>query len=490
MNLALCSGLLLTLSFPNIFHKEMALSANLLAWVSLVPLLFSLQNTRPKEAFKRGYAAGLLFFFLSLYWIRHIKPMGPGVWPAWVALAAYLALYPGLFSFCVARGLKQGWSFEALWIPALWTLFEYARETLLTGYPWNSLGASQCLNAPLLPLVSVTGIYGLHYAVALGNVALWQALRGRAWPRRELAALGLSLALLLGLRLMARPRLDSADKVKVAVLQGNIDQDQDWTEAYRRDTMQVYGALMQEAVDAGAKVLVWPESGFPGIFNQQGPEAQDLIRYAKAHRVSLVLGSTLRDSGSGVYTNAAVFIDAAGNSRAYIKRHLVPFGEFIPLSRWIPFLENALRRMGVVNFGEGHEAAAFDFENFKAAPLICYESVYGSLARESSTGAIVLITLDTWFGDSAAPRHHLSQAVFRAVEGGRWVARSAATGISGFVSPQGRIVKTIALNTRGWSLQEIDSARMPTFYFRFGAWFVWVCAGFLAVAALFRRKVI
>ncbi|MES2202231.1 MAG: apolipoprotein N-acyltransferase [candidate division FCPU426 bacterium] len=488
--MALFCGLLLALSFPNFLYPELFWGFDLLAFFSLLPLFMDIGRDRPGLAFKKGYVAGLLFFLLSLYWILHVKPMGPGALPAWIGLSAYLALYPALFFGGVAWGLKRSWPFQALWIPALWTVLEALREILLTGFPWVSLGSSQTSNLSLLPLVSVTGVYGLHFAVVLGNILAWKLLRPLEWKRREWFGAVLAIALLIGLRFQAPARPQGAPTVKVAVLQGNIDQDHDWTADYRRELMTNYFAMMTEAADAGAKVLIWPESSFPGIFGRGDPEEVRLLEFARSRHLALIFGATLEAPGERNFSNAAVFIDSSGNVSTYAKRHLVPFGETIPFRARLPVLDQMLRRIGLADFKEGPGPVAFESEGFRLSPLVCYESIYGEAARESGIGALAIITLDTWFGNSPAPRYHMGHAILRAVESGRWVARAAATGVSCFVSPEGRVLARQPLNTRGWIMQEMDCASSQTPYQRYGAWFVGLCALLLVLAVITGKTLI
>jgi apolipoprotein N-acyltransferase len=478
---ALLSGLLLTLGFPNLFHPDFFTPGPFIACFALVPLLLSLDAETPAAAFKKGYATGFLFFILSTAWINHIKPMGPGALPAWLSLSAYLALYPAAFAGGLAFGRRRGLRFEVLWIPALWTLLEFAREILLSGFPWLSLGSSQAAGGIFLPLASLCGVYGLDFVVLLLNLGLALALR-----RRPAA---LAAALLLAACFAARglsPASAAGPSVKVAVLQGNVDQDQAWTSSYRSSLMEIYGRLMRQAADAGAKLLIWPESALPAFFNERGPEAREVEAFAKARHVDVLLGSSLVYRERGAYENGAVLVGASGEAQIYVKRHLVPFGEYIPLRASIPALDKTLNRFGLVDFKPGPaRQPGFRSQGLNIAPLVCYESIYGRMLQDGGAqpDLIAVVTLDTWFGNSAAPRVHFLEGALRAVENGAWTARSAATGISGFISPQGRATALVPLDQEGWAMQSIPSGAAPTFYRRHGPWFLWLCLAFVGLAA-------
>lgn len=485
-SLPLFSGILLSFSFPNIFHTDFFGPGPYIAWFCLVPLFISLESESPGGALKKGYVAGLFFFLFSTAWINNVEPMGPGAAPAWLSLSAYLALYPAAFSWLLIQGRRRGWGHEYLWVPALWTLLEFAREVLVTGYPWLSLGSSQSSGFWLF-LAALTGVYGLHAVVVLSNLLIYAL-----WKDRRKAVSALVALLFLAALRFAAPGADATGPgIKVAVIQGNVDQDQAWTRAYIDEMMQVYGGLSREAADAGAKVIFWPECSFPGFFNEGKPEALRLKAFAKERRLSLILGTNLEEGGGERYYNAAVHIDASGNTSDYRKRHLVPFGEYIPLSGFIPMLNGIMRRFGYAGISPGkYEQPQFNAGEISVAPLICFESIFGGMTRNSAQGAglIGVVTLDSWFGISAAPAIHFSHSVLRSVETGRWVARAAATGISGFADPAGTMHGLIPLGQKGFSVKEIPLKVNETRYLRFGPWFLWLCVAIIGFCVLMRSK--
>lgn len=476
------SGLLLCLSFPNFLFNKFTWVTNLVAWFALVPLLFAIRGAKPKEAFRQGYLAGLVFFLGSTYWINYVKPMGWAAPAGWIVLCAYLALYPGLFCLLFRLGEGRKLPLPLLWMPALWTLLEYAREVLFTGFPWASLGSSQYLNPLVLPIASACGIYGIHFLVVLGNLAVFRVLSGRGFKRGEALQAGLAMVLLLVLGWKGNPlSRESVPPVKVAVIQGNIDQDQAWTDAYKAELMKTYLGLMQEATDQGARLLIWPEATLPGVFSGNVAEAKTLEDFAKARGVDLMVSGYDENMALGGYTNSSFFLSPESASKGvgtYAKRHLVPFGEFVPFRKWFTFIDKAVRRFGVEDLVPGPGPAVFDTAAGKVAPLICYEGIFASLSRQAcKQGAEVLAiqTFDTWYGDSAAPYQHVALAVFRAVEQGRFLARAGATGVSCFISPQGVITRTVALNTRGFAVEEVQPLNTRTLYQVCGDWFVALC---------------
>jgi apolipoprotein N-acyltransferase len=493
---ALLSGVLLWLSFPNPFALHFEAWPGRLAFVALVPLLAVLEDCSPTEGFQFGFLAGSACFLPGLLWITYVRPLGPGAIPAWCGLAAWCALFPALFGALAALGLRKGWRAPLLWLPALWTLTEALREHLLTGFPWLNLGSSQFVNPAVLPLAALTGQVGLDYAVAMVNAVVCALL---VWPhwilswKKTLSALGMLLALGLGAHQQAAQQslwdvegsgpIGRSGSLKVALVQGGINEDQAWTIAYRKSLLDTYLGLSDAAVAQGARLVVWPESSFPGFFNENAPEALAVKDFARSRKVSLLIGSTL--STEGVFTNSAVLVDPQGNTLSYAKRHLVPFGEYVPFRQWIPFLDRVLDRFGVEGFGEGSGPAVFSVNGCLVAPQICYESVFPDLAREGpAPDFLVVLTDDTWYGVSAGPVWHAGQIAVRAVENGCWAAQDATTGVSLIASPEGRITSSIGLTELGVLVQTLGPAR-PTPWRRHGLWFLWLCAGILAFSCVF-----
>lgn len=480
--MSLLSGLLLCLSFPSFLNRSFAAWPGWLAWFALVPLLISLRHTTVKQAFWKGMQCGLAFFIGSLYWISYVKPMGIMAPLGWILLSAYLALFHGAFAALVRQGLKHSRPLALAWIPAVWTLLEYGRGWLLTGFPWDGLGYSQYRNAAVLPVAAACGVYGLHYLVCFANVALFSL----GWGERTLAMKNIRWQLaavtlfFVACGWAGRYREEpGARTARVAVIQGNINQDQEWTREYRKSLMATYRKLMEDSLTQGARLMVWPEGTFPGLYSQSPLESRELTTFARKNQVDLLLGADNFDPPAQ-YSNSALLLGADGGMQEYRKQHLVPFGEFFPFRKLFPFMEQAVQRFGLVDFTPGTVPVAFDISGGKAAPLICYEGIFPEMAAKAvSLGAnlLVVITFDTWYGDSAAPYQHVSQAVLRAVENRRWLARAGATGISCFISPQGSILDPIRLNTEGVAVRELPLYTSRTPYQRWGNWFILLCGG-------------
>lgn len=469
--LALLSGLLLWLSFPNPWALDFEPWTAGLAWVALLPLLAALDGAGERRAFGLGWLAGLACFLPGLFWLTNVKPLAFGAWPAWLALAAWCALFPALFAFAAEACLRRAWALPVLLLPALWTLTEWLRGWLLGGFPWIGLGSSQFSRPVVLSLAAAVGELGLHYAVALGSSLAYAALIRPTlllgvWQSLSACAVALGLAYLAHTQMRAQgawARERSGEGFKVAVVQGGIDFDQPWTQDYRRKLLNRYLHLSAQAVAAGARLVVWPESAFPGFFGEPAAQVEtSAVRaWVQQRGVALLTGATLVVRGG--FANAAQWIGPQGEA-AYAKRHLVPFGEYVPLRGAVPLLDLALTRAGVVDFIPGQEPVRFQLGAFTVRPLICYESIFPDLAREGGpVDLLAILTVDTWYGRSAGPVWHASQALLRAVENGCWVARAASTGISLLAAPDGRLQSSVGLEEAGFLVHEVTPARTTPF---------------------------
>ena len=364
--LAALSGLLLSLAFA---PAEIAGAA----WVAPGLILFCALGQGGRRTFRLGFVAGFSHFLSSLYWLLaipfawHGVPLAPGL--AWLALSAYCGLYLGLWVwFCwrifpaniaapdssppaaVDRFLssalwkRAGW---AVLCAAAWTVLEMARGRFLSGFPWNFLAASQYRMLPVIQIASVTGVYGVSFlmvwfSTALLSVMLALARRPAAkevWGHAALPLLTLAGVVAFGMtKLIGNP--PPARQLKVALVQPSIPQTLIWDEKENAARFQKVIALSDLALASKPDLLLWPESAVPDF----SPENQQAIaQLLERHPTWLIFSGDAAEpspSGQTNYYNAAILLNPSGNVRAvYHKRRLVIFGEYIPLTRWLPFLK-------------------------------------------------------------------------------------------------------------------------------------------------------
>lgn len=482
--LATLSGFFLFLSFPRWEIYP-------LAWIALVPLLCAVEGLSFRRSFLLGWIAGFFYFAGTLSWVtismsRYGKIPGPISYLLMFLLVSYLACYVGLFAIGARQALTSGPGAALILAPAIWTALELIRGRLLSGFPWSALAYSQYRFLPLIQIADLAGIYGVGFILVLINVAAYLIFRnGLGGVRREGLAAAALLLLVLGygwLRL-SQPMGESRG-IPIAVVQGNIEQDQKWDLALRNETIEKYKRLSLAPLQRqGARpaLVVWPESATPFFFQTEPAYREELLKLASEGRFHLLFGSPAFEpapSGQLSLLNSAYLLSPEAKivSR-YDKMHLVPFGEYVPLSSLLFFVNKMVE--GIGEFIPGREAVVMEAEGTRIGTVICFEVIFPEVVRRfAQNGATVIATItnDAWFGDSSAPYQHFSMVPFRAVENRVPIARAANTGISGFFDAHGRILQQSALFTEASLTETLHPGFRHTFYTAYGDLFAFGCA--------------
>lgn len=482
--LSLLSGMLLILSFPN-FDLEF------LAWFALVPLFYAIDGKPLYQSFKLGFFTGVLSFLGIIYWVIvavHTYGNIPLIISGGILLllVIYLSLFIGAFTlltqFIQVRLRTQSFLFA----PVLWASLEYLRSFLLTGFPWANLGYSQYLNLPFIQMADITGCYGLSFVIVMVNATLFEMLR--QWPKKKLPFLEMVFTLLvvLGFLIYGYIKISFIERqivknppLKIGLVQGNIDQSIKWNESYQKETMDIYERLSLKVAEGRPDLIIWPETATPFFF-QDAKEFQPMVLdIPKKTDAFLLFGTPSYKivKGKVHHYNSALLISPTGEIRGkYDKIHLVPYGEYIPLGDYIPL--GSLGE-GIGDFKSGKEIFNFSLPQGKFGVLICFEIIFPDLCRKfvkEGANFLVTITNDAWFGRTSAPYQHLTIANFRAIENRVFIARSANTGISGFIDPVGRIVKRGGLFTEEALSGTIYLSKEKTFYTHYGDVFAWCCS--------------
>jgi apolipoprotein N-acyltransferase len=490
----------LFLSFPHPVAGRVIDLGWLLAWIAPALFVVALRDLAPRRAALWGFAIGWGAYSAILHWIYvvtvtygHAHPVVGVIAP--IALASYIAAFVALFglshAWLAARGLASPWS-TAL----AWAALDHFRSFALSGFPWAELGYAQHENAALMGLASFTGVYGLSFASALGGAALLDAaLAARARARPSVASLAAIAAVIAlhGLGLVAPRPADNSESVRVAVIQGNIDQGVKWSAAWIEETLARYESLSRAAAADGAKLIVWPETAVPGPL-EFVPELR-----TRLEALARELGAALLVGGVGLsldahgrptafYDSAFLFGPDGGLRDRYDKTHLVPFGEYIPfqdlLGRLLTAVARGIAQVGVKE-GAAPRAVAIalpgDREVRFGAP-VCFELLFPDLVRRYAADggrALLAITNDAWYGRTGAPYQFLAITELRAAETRLAIARAANTGISAFIDSAGA--------TRGgatpifeatWRTADLPLHPDPanaTFYVRHGDVFAYAC---------------
>lgn len=478
--LPLCAGVLAVLAFA-------PFGWFLLAPLALALLLESLRTAATSgAALWRGWLFGVGLLGVGVFWIRiSLNEFGnlPGL-AAHLLTALFIAamaLYYGLFAWTLRRLMPEtGLRALLLVFPGLWVLIEWLRGWFLSGFPWLTLGYSQS-DSSLAGYAPLLGVYGVSLVVALSGVLLWGLWRCPGW-RRWSAAVAL-VALWAGGQMLGTLRWSepSGEPFTAAVVQANIPQSLKWEPDALWVSAQGYLDLTLAHLDA--ELIVWPETALPEMLDQwRAPLLDPLGERARGEGAEIVLGIPARDLDSGRYYNALISLGSAEDR--YDKRHLVPFGEFLPLRALLgPLLEWFEVPMSDFSRGEA-ERPLLRVGQRLAGVSICYEDAFGAELVEALPEAEFLINVsnDAWFGDSLAPHQHLQIARMRALETRRYLLRATNTGISAIIDARAQVLGTVPAFVRGGVSAEIQSLSGATPFARWGNGMAVVLAGVLVVS--------
>ncbi len=424
---------------------------------------------RGDAPFRTGWLAGIPGASAALYWVAcAAQHYGGFPWllaaPCSILLGMYVSLWGGLFAWLLAHFPPMGLMRRSVAGGALWFLLEWARGWFCTGFPWLTLSSGLAAWPALIQPLCFAGAYG--YSGILAAAAVFAEGGGRLiveGKRRDgtmAVAAGTLLCLaaaMFGLCRMQWQKFDG-EPVGIALIQGNVRQDLKWTPEYQSATLQKYMRLTMEALGgvkgrpdgstgASPDIVIWPETAMP-FYYPESPNVQDLRRFSAGLGIPLVTGipalKHLPD-GSRMLLNRACLFDAGNRESFYDKEHLVPFGEYIPPFMDIPLFEPLLQGLGGFAAGAGSPMFVIRPEGrsqISAGMLVCYEAVFPELARERAAGGAQIlfnISNDAWYDKTSAALQHLHLSLMRAVEQGRWMARSTNTGITALMDPFGTV---------------------------------------------------
>ena len=452
------------------------------------------EGLRQRRAFGLGLVAGAVYFGGTLYWTPDVLSTFGGISrPLAVAagslLVAYLALFPAFVAVVVARLCGRAGHVGVLAAPAVWVGAELARRWILGGFPWVLLGSSQAGVTPIVQTASLAGVYGLSALVAFVSsaLALGVAGRGRArWMAPAAAACLVSgLAAWGAWRVQEGALVRGGQPVRVALVQGNVLQNEKWDKERATGILDRYLTMTREGASRGASLVVWPESSTPFMFEHDPVGRSAIIRLVQELGVALLFGSDQYEPGKPPrFYNSAFLLGPDGQTAAvYRKMHLVPFGEYVPLKRLLFFVTPLVE--SVSDFSAGEQPVVMPLGANRLSTAICYEVVYPDLvASFAARGSQLLTTItnDAWYGHSSAPHQHFWQASLRAVEQGRYLVRSANTGISGIVDPYGRVVAKTPIFEQTVVTGEVRYLHGQTVYSRTGDAFAFACGLFTMLA--------
>jgi apolipoprotein N-acyltransferase len=457
--------------------------------LTLAALLAMIDGERARTATVLGFAWGLGFFLFGVSWV-YVSLHDFGAMPAILAalatllFCAFLALFPAVAACVHARVALAPITRLMLIFPATWTLLEWTRGWLFTGFPWLGSGYSQIPLSPLAGYAPVIGIYGVTLATAASAGILayvWQGYRRK--KRVPIVFVAAALAIWLagwGLKAVEWTK-PTGEPVTVSLLQGNVPQDLKFREDRLQKTLEDYRAL---ALSSASRLIVFPETALP-LFLEHVPQAylSELAAHARRNGGDILIGvpERLRD---GRYYNTVVSVGSSSVQR-YRKVHLVPFGEFIPLRPLLGGIVGALA-IPLQDFSRGPERPQpLEVAGQRVAVNICYEDAFGEEIIRQLPRATLLVNVSNvaWFGRSIAPQQHLQISQARALETGRYMLRATNTGVSAVIDTHGEVVEAAPEFTQVALTARVPGHEGATPYVRWGNLVALALCGFLLVAA-------
>ena len=457
-----------------------------LAWLTFAILIHLLVRF-PEKAFRTGFWFGLGLFGTGVSWVYvslHVFGAMPAVLAgiATLVFCALLALFTGFATWLQARMPASDTARACLLIPAAWTLGEWLRSWLLSGFPWLSAGYAAA-GWPLQGYAPLLGVLGMSFATLSLAGVLWTSIYSK---RRIILGSAFVAVIVVGeaLRHVPWTQPDGAP-VRAALLQGNVAQEMKFRpERYAR-ILETYARLAEET---SAALIVLPETALPRFYDSVDPAyLARLEAAARRNRGDLLLGVPYRTTPQDYY-NSVVTLGSAPR-QLYHKRHLVPFGEFVPAGfSW------ALRLVDIPmsDFARGErDAPPLEVAGQRVAANICYEDAFGDEIRRRAAPATLLVNLSNvaWFGDSLAPAQHLQIARLRAAETGRAYLTATNTGITAAIDRDGRVLARLPQFTEGRLEIDAQGYSGATPYVRFGDWPIVLISLFvLAAAAVMARR--
>jgi apolipoprotein N-acyltransferase len=508
---AISSGLLCTACFP-------PFKQSWLCWIALTPLIaavwFSGRNSRRRwlRNLLLGYVAGVVFFTATFSWLGSLGVLYQNFWLR--GLSLLLSIYLGLnFAFwswfiglIAPRDFVSSWrNLQTAFLAAVaWVAHEWVRGWLFSGFGWNGLGAALHGNWPLIQITEFSGVTGLSFVIAFGNViALTTPIRlfREAQTRQVHPHFDFTLTLagivgLLAFGFYSVQNRPPAKVLRVAAVQANIPQHEKFEPRFSAQIFERFARLSEIALRSSPppELLVWPETSLPDPVRDPNTESGDFVTtFAASAKTDLLLG-TLDMEDRRDYNAAVLLSGATQQMQIYRKVHLVPFGEYIPLRHSFPLFAAVASKWVPGDFDAGADYTVFRVTNsdVRVAPLICFEDTVGDLARQfvlKGANLLVDVTNDAWFLRSAGSHQHLANAIFRCIETRRPMVRAANTGVTCFVNEFGRVTQMLQDETGSTFTEGVltGEIKVPTdgqltFYARHGELFAKLCAGITLIA--------
>jgi apolipoprotein N-acyltransferase len=423
------------------------------AWpIALLCFAFFARSISTSTSFKHALFIGFLFglghHLAGLYWLPRafwqesgslafaIFGGGPGL----LAIAAYCALYSMLTAGLTYSTLRAplGEMLFPISFAAAWLGFEYLRSTLIYGFPWNPLGAVAANDISWLKLVALGDVWLLSFVLAF--IAALISLPRKIFTKT--GAVFLVVSGYVGLAFVPQTQWEAPQKdMTMLLVQGNVMEQQNWDANARWHQFQTYLDLTTENNTPEVDIVIWPETAVMFLMDDDAFARQKIAATLYPHQ-TLITGNPRKEKETGKFYNSMRVLNAKGDIVAsYDKKLLVPFGEFVPLRRYIPNVWEVGRFVRqYVDYSPGERPTKLPFGPLTALPLICYEAIFSPYvhAHSHENDILINITNDAWFDGTTAPAQHFAMARMRAAAAKKPLIRVANTGITAAVTANGQ----------------------------------------------------
>lgn len=449
------------------------------AIISLSGFYFLLEKeSEKKQIFWLGFFYGFGYFLAGIYWIS-ISLLVEAEKFAWLipfaltlipsALALYLALFAVSYKLLILK-LKLSQAYQKILLFSIcWLVFEILRSLLFTGFPWNLIGYVWMFDVRFAQLSSIFGIYGLSlFAVLISLLPILFFKKNSSGDKIFAGILILFFIgnFLFGFFYIDDKKLITTDKTKLRLVQANIKQEMKWDAEEKYKNLLKHIELTNSQSLDDVKAVIWSETSVPYVIENNS----ELVAKLNFGMPLITGGIRLERDEENIKNvwNSVFVIEKNSVKSFYDKHHLVPFGEYIPLQKFFPFVEKITD--GAIGFSEGDGPQTLATSSFSFSPLLCYEVIFTDeiVQKNSRPDLLVNLTNDAWFGVSSGPYQHFNMARMRAIEQGISLARVAGTGITAFIDPFGRVVKKIDLNQEGIIDVDLVKKFAPTIYANYG----------------------
>lgn len=488
-----CTSILKIISLPLLFVFLGSISIlgfspfNLYLFPLFTLLLFLLINHKNNlYPYMHSISFGLGFFLAGLYWI-YISLNIYGQMPSFLAvLSTFLFCLFLSFFFIPLCSLK--YRFSILFLPALFTIIEWIRSFIFTGFPWLSYGYSQIYDSPLSGYFAIIGVHGVTFLILLTVMICYKTIVTKQNMSRLLLIL-IIISIWFGGYLLKKVKWTTpqGEPISISLVQGNISQDKKWDNAYIKESFNKYIKMIENST---ASLIILPETSIP-VLQQNIPNQfrERLSQHAKKNNGNILYGVIEKDEGE--YFNSAISVGIHGNQK-YQKYHLVPFGEFIPFKTILQFVYENWLNIPFNDISRGPKnQKPLSIEGNKIAINICYEDVFGNEIIKPLPEANILVNLsnDAWYGESIASQQHLQISQARAIETGRMMVRATNTGATAIINTDGKLVKQLPLFKEDTLHGYVQGYKGETPYIKYGNFPIVILSFLILLYCLLKRKI-